>query len=214
MPWTNNSTDTALSAVPDNGGIGFIAWTSSESGGASSGYFLGSSNEYDGGNINSSDFFTASGTSFGMYGVGSGNNAYAYRKILQGLMVGGFITFKIAIQFRNGAKGIRFFRNGTPTFYFQASNDDRYEYSLDGSTWTDTLWGYNGRSVFTVRAHRTSESNISYTVSRDGTADTFTVNSSTSTDIDEVAIFVENTNSGGQNNIYFNFLSAFNNYRL
>ena len=208
MAWTNNSTDTALSAVPANGGTGFQAWTSSEAGGASAGYFLGSSSEYGGGSLNSID-----GSSFGMYGQGTGNNAYAYRKMLNGLMVGGIWTFKIAINYRNGYKGVQFYKSGTPTFLFQAAAD-QYQYTTDFSNYTNTGWAYGAQSVFTVRAERTTVSNTAYTVSRDGSpGDTFTVNVGTNTDIDEVGFFVGNTSAEGQSNFYFNFLSAYNAYR-
>ena len=209
MAWTNNSTDTALSAVPANGGTGFQAWTSSEVGGAAAGYFLGSSTEFGGGNLNSVD-----GSSFGMYGQGSGNNAYAYRKLINGLMVGGIWTCKIGINYRNGYKGVQFYKAGTPTFLFQAAAD-QYQYTTNFSTYTNTGWVYGAQSVFTVRAERTTSSNTAYTVSRDGApGDTFTVNVATNTDIDEVGFFVGNTTAAqNESNLYFNSLSAYNAYR-
>jgi len=205
--WGNNSTNTSLSADPESGGTGFQVWTSDETGGSAAGFFTASSTQYGGGNVNSDDE-----SAFGIYGVGSGNVARCFRKIINPLMVGGNYSFKIAAQFRNGSKGINFYRLGNSLFSFRIAAD-KYEYSTNLITYTDTGWTYSGTSVFTVVATRTGENNIDFKVSRDGTADSITVSLSGLVNIDEAEFFVGSTESGGENNLYFNFLSAYNAYR-
>ena len=57
MAW-QNSGSTGLFAEPTNGGQGFKAWSASRTAdntGTITGYFLGTSTEYSGGNLNSDE---------------------------------------------------------------------------------------------------------------------------------------------------------------
>lgn len=205
--WGNNSTNTGLSAVPASGGTGFQAWTSDEVGGAAVGFFTSNSTQFSGGNINSDD-----NNAFGMYGVGSGNVARCFRKMINPLMVGGIFSVKFAAQFRNGRKGINVYRQGNGLFSFRIAGN-KYEYSTNLITYNDTLWSYSGASVFTLKIERPGFNYIVFQVSRDGTSDNITVPLSGLVDVNEIEFFVGDTESGGQNNLYFNFLSAYNAYR-
>jgi len=212
MPWTNNIDNTTLYSEPVNGGVGFQAWTALKTPGTNSGYFLGSSTQYGGGNLDSPN-----GTSFGLYGNNSGNNAYAYRKLIEPIMFGGRYSFKMGTQWRDGQKGFFCYSDGTPVLLFQAAGD-RYEWTTDFVTYNNTNWMYSGTSVFTILIERknniSSVDSLFFTVQRDAPADSFTAERTTNLNFNEVGFFNQNTTGTGNNNLYFNFLSCYNAYRL
>lgn len=212
--WGNNSSNTALSAYPANGGLGFQDWTSAEQGTSeSSGYFTGDSTEYSGGNINSSDNLC-----WGMYGSSNGGGvARAYRKTINPLEIGSTLRARITIQYRNGFKGAGFFANGEDVFMFQAAGDE-YQYSTNGgSSWTTISpeWPYgSGQSVFEIVAARTGATNHEYRVTQVNTGNTVLVQRSSNNPVNEMQFFVGGTDGAGPSNLYLNFLSAYNPFRL
>jgi len=209
--WGNNSDNTALSADPANGGIGYQPWTSTEVGGVEAGYFTGNSTQFGGGNVNSSD-----NLSWALYGSKVGNSsARAYRKLINPLEVGSSFRVKIAIRFRNGFKGAGFFANGANIFMFQAATD-QYQYSTNGGTsWTNLGWDYGtGESIFDVAAFRTGSNTHDFVVTQVNTAASVTVPVTNANVVDELHLFVGNTDGTGNDNLYVNFISAFNPFRL
>lgn len=212
--WDDNASGTALSSIPANGGIGFQTWTSSEAGGSSAGYRTLDSTEYGGGNVNSSD-----GLSFAMFGTGFGNNARCYRKTINPLQIGSSFRVRLGIRFRNGFKGAGFFANGLNAFLFQAAatgGGDQYQYSVDGgSNWTNLAWPYGtGASTFEVTAYRVTTNRHDFVIRQENTGNIETATRNLGDPVDELHMFVGNTGSGGDNNLYFNFLSAYNPFRL
>lgn len=222
MAWTNNVVSGGLSAVPANGGIGFQPWTSFEQGDINVGqYFLASSVANNFGNVDSSN-----GLAFGMYAEGPGNTVNVYRKMILGLMVGGYFTAKFATQFRNGSKGVVVLTNGTPRFNFDIGSDQyRYSNTWTGTSFinfTNTGWPYSSTSVFTLSVQRPSENLCLFTVTRDADAfdpiprNTGPIIETSSTNVNEIQFYTSQTDVGGgtPNNLFFNFLSAYNAYPI
>ena len=231
MAW-QNSGSTGLFAEPTNGGQGFKAWSASRTAdgtGSVTGYFLGTSTEYSGGNLNSDD-----NSCFGMYAIDIDNNpattqtCNVVRELMSPLMIGGTLTFKIGIQYRNGFKGVVFKNGANDVFAFRAGllgGGDAYQYAtrvpgVGLGSYTDLGWGYGtGDSIFTLAFNRTGTGTAQCFLRQTGTSANNSTNiqlntGSDSTAIDRVEFFVANTSSGGQNNLYFNSLSAYNEWRL
>lgn len=221
MAWTNDPTNTpstGLSAVPANGGTGFLAWTSSKTATTNTGYFRGNASGAGYANLNSTD-----GTAFGMYAnpLNSFNSAYAYRKPINSLMNNGILSVTLGVNYRNGFKGVTFLKAGVPSFSFDISND-LYRYRFGGSldyrsgTWTNWSIAYNASSVFRVTFQRVdpfATANIFRINTSDDTG--LLANNTVSRDIDEIRFYVDSTESSiVENNLYFNFLSAYNAFRL
>jgi len=218
MAWTNDPNG-GLSAVPANGGTGFQSWTSSEQGDSTAGFYFLADSTGDGfGDVNSSN-----GRAFGMFASGTGNTVNSYRKMILGLMVGGSFTVRFATQYRNGNKGVVILNSGTPVFNFDVGGPDQYRYSTTytGSiftSFTNTDWIYSGTSVFTLSVHRPEAGVCTFTVLRDADGTDTTPRSTgpisinTNTDVDELQLYTSQTEVGSPNNLYFNFLSAYNAY--
>jgi len=220
MAWTND-VNGGLSAVPANGGTGFQAWTSSEQGDINVGqYFLGDSVGATFGNVNS-----LNDKAFGLYAAGTGNTANVYRKMILGLMEGGSFTVKFATQFRNGNKGVIVLKSGTPVFNFDVGGPDQYRHSRNWtgssfSSFTDTGWVYSSTSVFTLSVTRPAVGETYFTVTREADATDPVVRTTgplvitNNTDVDEIQFYSSQTDPGTPNNLYFNFLSAYNAYPI
>lgn len=108
-------------ANASNGGAGFSPWALS--GAATHGFFLGDSTNLSGGsgaNINSSG-----GSSFGMYGEAPGGFADAARSFNSDLTVGGSFSLDLAVNYRNGNKGVDLRDSSNNVlFNFNIGNDD------------------------------------------------------------------------------------------
>lgn len=206
MAWQNNSSNNGLSAIPANGGTGFLSWTSNKTTSNNAGYFLGDSTG-GAGDIN------VGGNSFAMYGH-TGTIANAYRPLPDPLATeGDMFTCKFTLNFRNGYKGVGLTEDGVnDVFLFQAASDI-YETAANGS-YQNTGWGYSSNGVYTLTYTVSTGNNKVFTVSRnDGATVTRTINSSTLS-ISAVHFYVGITdNSSNQNNLYFNSLSTYNPYR-
>lgn len=209
--WADNATQTALSADPANGGQGFLPWTSSEAGGLAAGYRTLDSTEFNGGNVNSSD-----GLAFCMFGGGFGNNARCYRKTINPLEIGSSFRVRLGIRFLNGFKGAGFFAGGVNVFLFQGASN-QFQFSTDGGfIFSNTGWAYgSGNSTFEVTAYRTGTTSYEFVVIQENTGNKVSVpRTITGSPVDELHVFVGNTDGTGNDNLYFNFLSAYNPYRL
>jgi hypothetical protein len=137
-------------------GNAFGPWTLSASGTA--GFFIGSSTNISnpGANINSSE-----GTSFGMFGQGL---AEAFRSFNGGgLTLGQAFSLDIAVNFRNGGKGIDL-RNSSNAnvFNFNVGGDD---YRVNGVSIGST---YSSNTAFHLTFTQTSVSGGTWTVARSG----------------------------------------------
>jgi len=231
MAWTNDPTNTpstGLSAVPPNGGSGFQAWTSSKTASIGTGYFLGNAAALGYANLNSAD-----NTAFAMYGHmggggGSGNSTFAFRKPINPLMDNGIISLKIGVNFRNGYKGVQFLNAGNPVFTFTVYSN-LYRYRFGGAYDYQNTTGYNtwaslayqSNSVFNFIYTKISSSFATIDMSRTSSDPsspeelaTFNSSAAINKTVDEIRFFVDSAdNSLEANNLYFNFLSAYNAYR-
>lgn len=236
MAWQSTGTS-GLFAEPTNGGQGFKAWSASRtadgSGGTppvGTGFFLGDATEAGAGfaNLNSDD-----NSCFGMYGIGfvvpvtQAYSANAIRELAAPLMINGTFTFKLGINFRNGFKGVVLKNGTTDIFAFRAGalgGVDAYQTAVNGGgaglgAYTDLGWAYGSNSVFTIAYNRTGTSSAQVLIRQTGNTNnvtTINVNSGpNSTAVDRAEWFVAGTTEGGpSNNLYFNSLSAYNEWRL
>jgi hypothetical protein len=146
----------------DNGGTGFDVWSFVGSG--VHGYFLGSSTGLSspGANINS-----GGGTSFGMYGEGGGGFADAGRNFSSPLTVGGTFSLDLAVNFRNGNKGIDL-RNGSGStiFNFNVGGDDHVVTAATGGGSIGNA--YSDNTAFRLTFTQTSLSGGAWTIARSG----------------------------------------------
>jgi len=148
--WTNGS----------NAGTGFGAW--SLSGGGSHGFFLGSSTNIGGpgANINS-----AGGTSFGMFGQGF---ADAARSFNVPLALGDTFSLDIAVNFRNGNKGIDL-RDGSNTKIFNFNvGSDNYVVNDAASGNGSIGASYSDNTAFRLSFKQTSLTGGTWTIARSG----------------------------------------------
>lgn len=234
MAWQNTGTN-GLFAEPTNGGQGFKDWsairTADGSGGTppvGAGFYLGNSTLGGGGNLNSDD-----NSCFGMYGTGfvvpvtQAYSANATRELRSPLMIGGTFTFRLGIQFRNGFKGVVLKNGPTDIFAFRAGalgGVDAYQTAVNSGTVLDAYsnlnWGYAGDSVFTIAYNRTGTSTAQVLVRQTSgsvnNVTTVNINAgSLSTAVDRAEFFVAGTTaSGAVNDLFFNSLSAYNEWRL
>jgi len=229
MPWGDNpSPPPVLLAEPSNGGIGFQAWVSSETGGSSSGFFSGLpyGGNGSGGNVNPiNGLQSANSFSFGQYGQGLNNFSRSFRSLRSPLMVGGDIVVRIGGNYRNGAKGVYFnTTSDNPNqnkFGIQfASNRIEY-YTRASNIWTDTGITYtpNGQCLHITFQRITSTTGTGIIqLFGTGPGSAITVNFGTGDGnlaIDQLELFCGSTDvsPSNENNFYFNFLSAYNAWR-
>ena len=202
---TDNASNYASWTDGSNGGTGFGAWnlTNNNNNGTTlfSGYFLGDSTAGSG-NINGTG-----GTSFAMYANPNGAFAVASRAFGGGaLTLGQTFSIQLAVNFRNGGKGINLLSGTTQVFNFNVGGDD-YNYKTGTSSTVSTGYAYSATSIFTISYNQTTATAGMFTISRAGDApisQTFTASGVTS-----FQLYNSNTGDGGaQNNLYFNNLSV------
>lgn len=189
----------------DNGGSGFGAWNLvfSTAGGGGAGAYIGDSTSTVTGNINSG------GESFGLYGEGNEtlnpglDEAAAYRSFVGDLSVGQTFSIDLAVNFRNGFKGIDI-RNSSDTviFNFNVGGDD---YTIGGGATPSGSIGnsYDANTVFNLSLTQTTGTGGTWSLVRSGgVSDT---DSGTYSGVaSNVKLYVGNTDVGGPNNLMFN----------
>jgi hypothetical protein len=178
----------------DNGGTGFGAWSFVNSGSHS--YFIGSSTDLSGPGAN----INVSGESFGMFG-GSGGFADAARSFSAPLAVNQAFSIDLAVNFRNGNKGIDL-RNSSNVvlFNFNVGSDDYRVNSVSiGSA-------YSANTAFRLTFVQTSASGGSWTVVRSGGV-TDTDSGTYSGVLQNFKLYVAGTDGGAANNLYANNMS-------
>jgi len=201
-----------------NGGYGFQPWVISGNNGPGDGFtnfvggFLGDATA---GGINSALNGT-DGESFALYanGDGTGTNAPLAEasRDFTALDIGESITISLGINFRNGSKGVMFQAGGTWLFEFSVFNDD-YWYNVrdTGDNPVSLGWLYLSSSVIKVTLSRTSANTYNVNFFRDNSPDdNLLVQGITlSQPPDRVRFYSYDTDSGDQNNLYFNDLSIY-----
>jgi hypothetical protein len=238
MAFTNDQTSSpskSLSAVPANGGSGYLAWNTeltspfiAKSPSSQTGYALLNAENAGYSNMNS-----PSNVCFSMYAYQPSNNNFycnAFRKLIEPLQDGGFfLKVRLGINFTNGFKGVQFLSRRQPVFTFAAfgTASQRYNYrwgnnyepwdfssgGVTGGYFSVGLGNYIQNSVFDITMLYSG--NLYATVKRGVYSNTFLAPQSTPKDVDEIRFFVAGTdNSNVENNLYFNSLSGFSIYRL
>ena len=195
----------------------FGMWTleASPNGGAA-GHFIGDST-LGGGDVNSA------GKSFAMFANPAGQplpEAGAVRKFAKpALTTGDTISFKLAVNYRNGSKGFTL-RDGSASSRWNftigkvdGANDGYYIRNAPSGSPFDNgqrLGAYHGNTVFTFTFTQ-RERQLDWTATRSGgitstVTGSLPVNSGT---IADIRFFISGTDAGGlpQNNLYFNTLT-------
>jgi len=199
---SDNASDSAYDPADnwttgDNGGTGFEAWTLNSEGN-NSGHFIGDSTSLStpGADIN------VSSESFGMYGH-TGEESDATRDFTGALSVGQIFSIALAVNWRNGAKGIDLqdSSNGT-LFNFNVTGDD---YKVDGisigNSWSDN-------AEFLLEFAQTSAGAGTWTITRSG--DVSDLDSGTYTGVAD-GFKLYNADAAGSNaesNLYVNSMQV------
>lgn len=170
----------SLSAV-DNGGF--------------AGFFAGSSIDVGGGNIDSG------GQSFGIYG-NAGGVANASMPLNSSLATGQTLSFDLAVNFRNGNKGVDVFAGGLKAFNLNIGSDD-YIVS-DAATGNGSLGDdYSADTVFTLSFNQISAAEGLWEITRSGGVTSTTSGTYTGA-ISSLGLYVVDTEGGDPNNLYAN----------
>jgi hypothetical protein len=200
--WTNGT----------NGGTGFGAWdlTGNNGNGTTlfTGYFLGDSTAGSG-NINTS------GNSFGMYANPNGAFANASRSFVGSLTLGQTFSIQLAVNFRNGDKGLNLLSGATQVFNFDIGQSgtgvDGYYYHAGTAASTSTGFAYFADSVFTLSYTQQSATAGLFTIARTsatgGAAASNSVNVPlTTSGLSSFTLYNSNANNANGDNLYFNNL--------
>lgn len=197
-----------------NGGAGFTVWDLSQNNNDGTtnfaGYFLGDSTQ-GAGNVND-----ASGSSFAIYANPSTAFANAIRGFAQGsLQVGQTFSLQMAVNFRNGNKGLAISSGGNELFDFNVGGGGAgdYTYSTNGGSQTSLGLGYQADSVFSISFTQTSTSNIQVSITRTssggGTEQALNSNFNVGGQITSFKLYNSGTDNGNNaNNLYFNNLQV------
>lgn len=196
--WSNGS----------NGGTGFTVWDLSGNNNDSTtnfaGYFLASST------AGSGDINTG-GNSFGIYANPATAFANANRGFAQGdLLSGQTFSLQLAVNFRNGNKGLNLYSGTTQLFNFNVGGDN-YSFTPAGGTGTNLSFAYQADSVFTLSFTRTIGTAFDVSIVRTSNAggtETFSQSFDFGASINNFRLYNSGTDDGGAaNNLYFNNLA-------
>ncbi len=194
--WTNGS----------NGGAGFEPWELSghSDAGSFAGFFLGDSTAGTG------DINSANTNAFGMYANPAPALARAVRRFAGGeLREGHSFSIDIAVNFRNGHKGIILLNGDTILFNFnvgELNGQDAYFYELNGNgNRFDTGWSYDAQSVISFLF--TQGTGTVMTIRMERGADLIELEAALAARPDRTQLYTSRTTGGGSDNdLYFNHL--------
>ena len=196
--WTNGS----------NGGTGFTPWDLSQNNNDNTtnfaGYFLGNSTDGSG-DINTG------GLAFGVYANPGTAFANANRGFAQGdLLTGQTFSLQMAVNFRNGNKGLNLYSGTTQLFNFNIGGD-AYTYMVGTAGSQNLAFAYQPDSVFTLSFTRTTGTMFDISIvrmSNAGGTETFLSQSfDLGASVNNFRLYNSGTGSGvSANNLYFNNL--------
>jgi hypothetical protein len=214
-------TETAGSSFYDGGWSGgssqpanfgwFLATTVTEPGYA--GHFMGDSTslagESSGGDINTA------GRSWGMYGASGGSgfgqsDAYGFLKDGVGndaaLSIGQTLSLDLAVNFRNGYKGVAMRdAGGTELFTFNVGGDD---YSVSATTGSGSIGNtYSNNTVFNIAMTQTSAGGGTWEITRSGGVSDYDTGTYSGL-IANFKLYVGDTDGGDTNNLMVNNVSV------
>ncbi|MCG3148370.1 MAG: hypothetical protein PCFJNLEI_01813 [Verrucomicrobiae bacterium] len=182
----------------DNFGTGFGAWILASSGTA--GFFIGDStnlNGGSGGDINVND------KSWGLFGAG-GSFADAERFFTGTLVLGQTFTIDLAVNFRNGNKGINLRNDGDDAsiFNFNIGSDD---YVVNDATTGNGSIGnsYDANTAFRLQFTQTSAGGGTWSITRSGGISDFDTGTYTGVPA-SFKLYVAGTDGGSPNDLYAN----------
>lgn len=183
----------------DDGGTGFAAWTQFNSG--TSGFFMGNSLNLDGPGFGA-DINTSS-RSFGMYAGPGAAAAEASRSFDSNLSLGEAFSLELAVNFRNGNKGVDIRDSSfTTIFNFNVGGDD-YVVSNTASGNGSIGSSYSANTEFKLTLTQTSVSSGTWSISRSGGVTD--LDSGTYTGVPaSFKLYVNNTDGGSPNDLYSN----------
>jgi hypothetical protein len=183
-----------------NQGTGFQAWNifAENSGGT----FLGDST------VGCGDINT-SGQSFGMWGnVGGANYIHCYRKFAGGALTEGQkFTCRLAVNWRNGNKGIDILGGGSVIFNINVGGDN-YTYHPTNAANISFGWGWGEKSILNCTFEQRAGNVLSVMVQRTSGSitDNFAAAFSLPSSADEFQWYCGATDAGDNNNLYGNSL--------
>ncbi len=180
----------------DNEGFGFEEWRLSNSSG---GNFLG-----DAGNLGSNTgVINTDNQSFGIWATG---NSDAFRNFAQPMAVGDVFTFDVAFRFTSGDRGFDL-RSGGSTVFNLNINDGGFFWTGD-NTLPLTDWEgnrENGMVISTTVTATATGFDYAFSSPQDAALSSV-LGSITSSPLNEVVFYVNNTGGGGDNDFFFNNL--------
>lgn len=204
----------------DNGGTGFLGWTLNPSilvtavvqpnAPAVAGGFIGSSTQLS--NTNQGANIDTAGVSFGLYGQdstdGNANRATfnAVRSFAGGaLSVGQTFSINLAVNFRNGNKGIDILGNGNNLFNINVGGDT---YGVNNATITNSTLtnDFSTNTAFFLTLTQTAATGGTFTVNRTG-GYTQSVTGTYTGDPDQFRLYANNTGQGPENNLFANSMA-------
>jgi hypothetical protein len=206
---SDNASDAAYSGGWNNGtngGTGFGAWELSQS--DNGGFFRFTSTELAGGNTGAD--IDVAGMSFGLYGKNDGDLSFdtadAVRNFGAPLATGSTFSISIAVNYRNGNKGIDLRgSSGSTLFNFNVGSDD---YAVNAAASGNGSIGsaYGANTSFRLTFTQDSPTEGTWEILREGSV----------TDVDSgtynglaagFKLYVNGTDGSNENNFYANSMS-------
>lgn len=198
----------------NNGGAGFPPWILSDNTGEADGYtnfagaFIGdaAATSFE---VNSTDF-----NAFALYanGEGAGNPLSEAVRPFSEIGIGQSIQFDLGVNYRNGAKGVMFQNGGTWLFEVAVFADDYYYNVRDAGDNPISLgWAYAADSAIRVILSRVDATTYNVKLTRSGSSpeELLIQGITLSQAPDRVRFYVFDTDSGDENNLYFNDLAIY-----
>ena len=219
---TDNATASAYTdnwQSGDNGavtGAGFGAWTltATQSGSATgySGFFNGAaqylSYSNTGSPIGPTSLNSSNGNAFGLYAnQNSAASAVATRSFSSALDAGQTFSADLAVNYRNGNKGISILDgSGISIFKFNVGSDD-YVISNAASGNGSIGNGYSNNTVFNISLAQTSDTGGTWTITRSGGVSDLDTGSYTGV-ASALNLYNGGTDGGDENNLFANNFSV------
>jgi hypothetical protein len=188
-------------------GDAFGAWTltTNTSGTGFAGHFIGDSKNLSGG---SGADINTSGKSFGMYGgKGDGTGeANAFRSFNGGgLTIGQTFSMDIAVNYRNGFKGVDIRDAGNSLLFNLGTSGD--DYTVFSSSFTGSIGSsYSSNTAFSIALTQTSGTGGSWVVTRTGGVSDSDSGSYTGVPTN-IKLYVSQTDTGSENDFYANSMA-------
>jgi hypothetical protein len=215
--WANLASDIASNAAyddgwqtGDDGGTGFGSWTLSSAG--FSGLFMGNSLNLDSGNPGPGADINTSSRSFGLFAQGFDVDfdfAEATRLLDAPLSLGEAFSLELAVNFRNGNKGVDIrTAGGAMLFNFNVGGDD---YVVNNAATGNGSIGsaYHENTEFKLTFTQTTASGGTWSIERNGGVTDLDVGTYTGV-IGSFKLYVNETDFNSPNDLYANsfFITA------